>query len=76
MIDTHDKETELIQPMTQLAQHPFDRSRIELLFQENKLIEALTLLRQCTSAGLPEREPYLYMLLGRTRLHGPALSAT
>ena len=71
MIDTHDKETELIHPMTQLAQHPFDRSRIELLFQENKLIEALTLLRQCTSAGLPEREPYLYMLLGRTRLHGP-----
>jgi hypothetical protein len=57
--------------MTQIAQHPFDQSHIELLLQENKLIEALALLRQCTSAGLPEREPHLYVLLARTRLYGP-----
>ena len=57
--------------MTQITQHPFDRSHIELLFQENKLIEALALLRQCTSEGLPERETHLYVLFARARLHGP-----
>ncbi len=57
--------------MTQIAQPPFDRSRIELLLQENKLIEALALLRQCTSEGLPERETYLYVLFARAHLHGP-----
>jgi hypothetical protein len=57
--------------MTQIVQHPFDRSRIELLLQENKLIEALALLRQCKSEGLPERETYLYVLFAQARLHGP-----
>ena len=57
--------------MTQITQHPFDRSHIELLLQENKLIEALALLRQCTSEGLPERETHLYVLFARARLHGP-----
>jgi hypothetical protein len=71
VIDTHAKETELIQAMTHLAQHPFTRSSIELLLQENKLVEALELIRQSTSEGLPERETHLYALLARARLHGP-----
>jgi hypothetical protein len=56
--------------MTQMAQNTFDRSRIELLLQENKLIEALALLRHCASAGFPERESRLYVLFARARLHG------
>lgn len=57
--------------MIQMTQNTFDRSRIELLLQENKLIEALALLRQCAFEGLPEQETHLYVLFARARLYGP-----
>jgi hypothetical protein len=55
--------------MEQMA-HSIDRSTLEALLAQNKLAEALALLRP-GAYGADERELSLYTLLVKVRLYGP-----